>query len=75
MLPGEWDLNLKSTLHDVAVKMNIYKLTEPLSYDHKQKESAVYQGNTNPFKNTYINFFRIYTHLVVQVLMNISQLI
>lgn len=43
MLPGEWDLNLKSTLHDVAVKMNIYKLTELLSCDHKQKESAVYQ--------------------------------
>lgn len=42
MLPGEWDLNLKSTLHDVAVKMNIYKLIELLSYDHKQKESAVY---------------------------------
>lgn len=71
MLPGEWDLNLKSTLHDVAVKMNIYKLTELLSCDHKQKESAVYQRNTNPFKNTYINFFRIYTNLAVQVLMNI----
>lgn len=65
MLPGERDLNLKSTLHDVAVKMNIYKLTELLSYDHKQKESAVYQRNTNPLKNTYINFFRIYTHLVI----------
>lgn len=65
MLPGEWDLNLKSILHDVAVKMNIYKLTELLSYDHKQKESAVYQRNTNLFKNTYINFFRIYAHLVV----------
>lgn len=43
MLPGEWDFNLKSTQHDVAVKMNIYKLTALLSYDHKQKGSAVYQ--------------------------------